>query len=164
MLRFRDATEADVPKLAALHNSVAGALTARFGEGPWSSLTSERGVASSLRHSRLRVGRDGTHIVTTLRLANKKPWSIDPSYFTPVKRAVYLTGMSVAVARQGSGFGRAAIVDAIGVARQWPADAIRLDAYDAPAGAARFYSSCGFTECGRVTYRGTPLVYFELVL
>ena len=50
------------------------------------------------------------------------------------------------------------------VARAWPADAIRLDAYDADAGTGEFYRKCGFRECGRRVYRGTPLIYYELVL
>jgi hypothetical protein len=32
-LRFRDATAADIPHIAALQNAVAGALVARFGDG-----------------------------------------------------------------------------------------------------------------------------------
>src|SRR3954464_3253601 len=116
-IRFRDATLADVSSIAALHNSVAGALTARFGEGPWSSLVTERAGASSQRHARVRVGRIGKRLVTVLRLANKKPWAIDVSYFTPVKRPIYLTGMSVAVALQSRGYGRLALEDAVRLAR-----------------------------------------------
>jgi hypothetical protein len=48
--------------------------------------------------------------------------------------------------------------------RTWPAEALRLDAYDGPAGAGGFYDRCGFRETVKVTYRGTPLVYFELLL
>jgi hypothetical protein len=48
--------------------------------------------------------------------------------------------------------------------RAWPGDAIRLDAYDAEAGAGKFYAKCGFRERGRVVYRKTPLIYFELIL
>jgi GNAT superfamily N-acetyltransferase len=103
-------------------------------------------------------------VLTVLRLATKKPWAIDASYFTPVKRPLYLTGMVVAVGHQGRGLGRLALADAVAVAREWPADAIRLDAYDAPAGAGPFYARCGFIERGRVVYRNDPLVYFELRL
>jgi hypothetical protein len=39
-----------------------------------------------------------------------------------------------------------------------------LDAYDAAAGAGDFYAKRGFPEVGRVTYRGTPLIDFELLL
>jgi GNAT superfamily N-acetyltransferase len=163
-LRFRDATLDDVPVIAALHNAAAGALTARFGEGHWSSLGTERGVALSLRHSRLRVGRSGKRVLTVLRLATRKPWAVDVAYFTPVKRPLYLTGMAVSVAHQGEGLGRLAMEDACVVAKTWPADAIRLDAYDAKAGAGSFYAKCGFEERGRVVYKGDPLVYYELVL
>ena len=163
-LTFRDATRKDVPVIAALNNAAAGALTARYGEGHWSSLGNERGAELALRHARVRLGRDKKRILTVLRLATKKPWAIDVAYFTPVKRPLYLTGMTVSVAHQGEGLGRRAMEDALGVAREWPADAIRLDAYDAAAGAGEFYAKCGFTECGRVVYKGTPLVYFELLL
>ena len=99
-----------------------------------------------------------------MRLAPKKPWAIDVAYFTPVKRPLYLTGMAVSVAHQGQGLGRLALEDASAVARAWPADAIRLDAYAAEAGAGRFYAKCGFQERGRVAYRRDPLAYYELVL
>ena len=49
-------------------------------------------------------------------------------------------------------------------ARAWPADAIRLDAYDAVAGAGSFYDKCGFQERGHVVYKGDPLVYYEFLL
>lgn len=150
--------------IAALQNAAAGALTARFGEGHWSSLVTERGAALSQRHARVRVGRSGKRVLTVLRLATKKPWAIDVSYFTPVKRPLYLTGMAVSVAHQGHGLGRLALEDARAVAQTWPADAIRLDAYDHDAGAGRFYAKCEFRERGRVTYKGNPLVYYELLL
>jgi GNAT superfamily N-acetyltransferase len=160
-LKFRDATIGDVPAIAGLQNAAAGALTARFGPGFWSALGTERGAAQALRHARTRVGRDGKRILTVVRLAMKKPWAIDVAYFTPVKRPLYLTGMAVSVSHQGQGLGRIALEDAYAVAEEWPADAIRLDAFDAEAGAGGFYARCGFTERGRAVYRGDPLVYYE---
>jgi GNAT superfamily N-acetyltransferase len=162
-LKFRNATATDVPAIAALQNSAAGALTARFGEGHWSSLVTERSALLAQRHAVVRVGLSGRRILTVLRLATKKPWAIDISYFTPVKRPLYLTGMAVSVAHQGSGLGRLALDDALGVATAWPADAIRVDAYDANAGAGSFYATCGFEQRGCVVYKGDPLVYYELL-
>ena len=150
--------------IAALQNATAGALTAQFGEGHWSSPVTERGAALAQRHARVRVGVSGKRILTVLRLATKKPWAIDVSYFTPVKRPLYLTGMAVSVAHQRAGLGRLAVEDAIAVARDWPAAAIRLDAYDTDAGAGRFYERCGFHERGHTVYKGDPLVYYELLL
>jgi GNAT superfamily N-acetyltransferase len=163
-LKFRDATGDDAPMIAGLQNAAAGALTARFGAGHWSSLVTERGALLAQRHARVRVGRDGKRILTVLRLAQKKPWAIDVAYFTPVKRPLYLTGLAVAVTHQGQGLGQLALEDARSIATAWPADAIRLDAYDHEAGAGRFYLKCGFRERGRVVYKGNPLVYYEVVL
>ena len=160
-LKFRDATLADVGAIAGLQNAAAGALTARFGPGPWSSLVNERAAVLAQRHARVRIGRNGTRILTVLRLATKKPWAIDVSYFTPAKRPLYLTGMAVSVAHQGQGLGSMALEDACTIAAAWPADAVRLDAYDAAAGAGGFYARCGFTERGRVVYRRDALVYYE---
>jgi ribosomal protein S18 acetylase RimI-like enzyme len=65
---------------------------------------------------------------------------------------------------QRRGLGRSCVDEAVRVAREWPADAIRLDAYDAEGGAGSFYRKCGFAEMGRTRYRSVPLVYYELVL
>jgi hypothetical protein len=62
------------------------------------------------------------------------------------------------------GLGRLALEDACAVAAAWPADAIRLDAFDAEAGAGAFYARYGFRECGRVVYGGDPLVYYKTLL
>jgi len=162
--RFRDATLDDVHVIAAIQNAAAGALTARFGVGHWSTLGSERSAALAQRHARVRVGREGKRILTVLRLATKKPWAIDVAYFTPVKRPLYLTGLTVAVTHQGQGLGRLALDDARKAAAEWPADAIRLDAYDHAAGAGGFYLECGYEERGHVVYKGNPLAYYELVI
>lgn len=163
-LRFRDARLDDVAVIAGLQNAAAGALTARFGAGRWSSLVTERSAALAQRHARVRIGISAKRVITVLRLAKKKPWAIDVSYFTPVKRPLYLTGLAVSVAHQGQGLGRFALEDARAIARSSSADSIRLDAYDAPAGAGDFYVKCGFKERGQVVYRGDPLVYYELLL
>jgi GNAT superfamily N-acetyltransferase len=72
--------------------------------------------------------------------------------------------MAVHPDEQRQGLGRLCIQEARRIATAWPSDAIRLDAYDAAAGAGEFYSKCGFREVGRVTYRKAPLIYFEALL
>jgi len=163
-LAFSTATQRDAPELANLHSVTALDLTRRYGRGPWSSLTSEKGALLAMRHSHVVVARKSKVIVGTLCLPTKKPWAIDVSYFTPVKKALYLISMAVLPAMQRQGIGRLLLAEAERVARAWPADAIRLDAFDAEAGAGAFYAKCGFREVGRVVYRKAPLVYFELVL
>jgi ribosomal protein S18 acetylase RimI-like enzyme len=163
-LTFSIATLAAAPALAALHTAVAADLTARYGRGPWSSQMTERGALFGMRHSLVLVARSGRKIVGTLNLPTKKPWAIDVSYFTPVKKAIYLISMAVLPSMQRQGIGRLLLAEAVKRARAFPADAIRLDAFDSEAGAAPFYAKCGFREMGHVTYRKAPLVYFELVL
>ena len=158
------ATDTDALELATLRKSVAEDLTRRHGQGHWSHGGSERGVLRDIRTSRVLVARAESRIIATLSLATKKPWAIDANYFTPVKRSVYLLAMVVAPYAQGRGVGRQLITEAATVARDWPSQAIRLDAYDAAAGAGMFYVKCGFNEVGRVVYRGTPLIYLELLL
>ncbi len=103
-------------------------------------------------------------MVGTLNLQTKKPWAIDVTYFTPVKKALYLVSMAVIPAMQRRGIGQLLLREAAKQARAWPADALRLDAFDSDAGAGAFYAKCGFRETGRTTYRNAPLIYFELVM
>jgi ribosomal protein S18 acetylase RimI-like enzyme len=163
-LVFELATEADAGALAALHSAVAGHLTREFGNGHWSSSASEAGVARGIRTSRVLVARDPSGIAGTLRLATKKPWAIDVKYFRPSRKPLYLLDMAVRPSSQRNGIGRQLVEQATSIAQSQQADAVRLDAYDAAAGAGGFYAKCGFTEVGRNTYRDVPLIYYEMLL
>jgi GNAT superfamily N-acetyltransferase len=164
-LSFSSATGDDAAALVHLHLDVAHNLTARYGEGHWSRLATERGVLSRIAGSRVIVARDaGGRIVGTVELVTKKPWAIDRACFTPVKRPFYLLNMAVDVAMQRRGIGRLCLEEAARVARAWPAQSICLDAYDAPAGAGEFYQRCGFRCTGRKVYRDVPLVYYECLV
>jgi GNAT superfamily N-acetyltransferase len=160
-LRFERATAADAAAIADVRAAAAEQLTRDFGHGHWSSITNEAAVLRDLKASTVLVARDRGKIVATLALQTKKPWAIDVSYFTPCKRALYLINMAVHPRRQRRGTGRALMTEALRVARDLQADAIRLDAYDAPAGAGEFYRRCGYRQAGKKTHRGVPLVYFE---
>jgi len=158
------ATPDDAPRLTALHAAVAERLTAAFGVGHWSHPPSERAVVDGMRRATVYLARKRGRIVATLALSTRKPWAIDKTYFSPVAQPLYLTSMAIDPRLQRRGIGRLCMASAARAARAWPADAIRLDAYDAPAGAGGFYAKCGFREVGRVVYRKTPLTYYELVL
>ncbi len=160
-MHLTPATDADAAALAVMRTAVAERLTRDHGRGHWSSAVSERGVVRGVKTSRVIVARDGDSIAGTFRLQTKKPWAIDLGYFTAVRKALYLLDMAVAPGAQSTGIGRLLIEEAKSLARAFPADAIRLDAYDHAAGAGGFYAKCGFQERGRVVYRGVPLIYYE---
>jgi len=160
-LRLHLATVEQAPEISALRLAVAGRLTAQFGPGPWSQSSTVQGVLYDLRHSVVYFATRRKQIIATLTLRTKKPWSINPACFTGCRLPLYLVSMAVAPAVQRTGVGRACLAAAEKIAAAWPADFIRLDAYDAAAGAGGFYRRCGFREIGRAAYRGVPLIYFE---
>jgi GNAT superfamily N-acetyltransferase len=141
--------------------AVANRLTKDFGHGHWSSQTNDAAVLRDLKVATVLVARDRGRIIATLTLQTKKPWAIDVTYFTPCKKVLYLVNMAVHPRRQRRGIGRALMAEALRVARDLRAGAIRLDAYDADAGAGAFYQRCGYRQRGMKAYRGVPLVYFE---
>lgn len=163
-LRLELATHDDVAELVALHIATAERLTAEFGKGSWSSSPTERGVRFHMKIARVYAARGGQGIVGTLALQTRKPWAIDRKYFTACKRPLYLTSMAVRPELQRRGIGRKCLEEAVRLGREWPADSICLDAWDADAGAGAFYAKCGFREVARASFKGTPLVYFEMLL
>ena len=163
-LVFETAREENATELAEIRNNAANRLTEKFGKGPWSGGCTEKGILYGMRTSRMLVARENGKIIGTLSLHTKKPWAIDPAYFTKVRKPLYLTSMFVAVERQGTGVGRRLLEEAVKIAREWPSDAIRLDAYDAKAGAGDFYAKCGFREVGRAKYKEVALRYFEQII
>ena len=164
-LKLKIAEPDEAEEIAALRCAAADDLTARFGKGHWSTQTTARGVLFDMRQNKVFAAKRRGRIVATLVLGTRKPWAIDVSYFTPFKaKALYLTAMAVAPKHQRAGIGRACLDEAERLARAWPTPAIRLDAYDADAGAGEFYAKCGYREVGRASYRTTPLIYFERLL
>lgn len=162
--RLHRATVQQAPAIASLRQAVAEDLTARFGQGTWSHFGTEKGVLFLMRTSRVYVATNQGEIIASVTLSTKKPWAIDRKYFSPCQRPIYLVGTAVDPARQHQGIGRLCLEEAKRIAKEWPGDAIRLDAYDATAGAGEFYRKCGFREVGRASYRNTPLIYFEMLL
>ena len=163
-IRFERATDDDVADLVSLQNAVAYDLTARYGKGHWSSNVSERGLRFAMTRATIYVARYRKRLVGMLALSTRKPWAIDKSYFSPAEHPLYLNSMAVAPDKQRKGIGRLCIEGAREMARKWPGDAIRLDAYDAAAGGGEFYRKCGFREVACVKYKGNPLIYFEMLL
>ena len=160
---FRFATETDIPALLKLRLAIDADQAHRFGDRRWSTTITDKSVARGLKSSRVLVAGRRGQIVAALRMETKKPWAIDLEYFTPVNKAVYLHDVNVDPQLQRSGIGRQLLDRAKSTAKEWPVDAIRVDAYDGESGAGPFYKKCGFTEVGHTVYRSVPLVYFEFV-
>ena len=163
-LSFREAVAADAQEIAALRMAAANDLTARFGKGFWSSNTTDKGVILGLSKGKVLIATRAGTIVGTLTLSTRKPWAIDTAYFSKVRTPVYLTSMAVEPTLQGQGVGRAMLAAAEETVRNWPGHSIRLDAFDAEAGAGVFYAKCGYSEKGRVVFRSVPLIYYERLL
>ena len=163
-LSIRQATPADAPEIAALRVAAADDLTARYGKGFWSSNTTEKGVMLGINRGKVLIATRSGSIVGTLTLSTRKPWAIDTAYFTKVNRPIYLTSMAVDPKLQGQGVGREMLGQADKAVRAWPGHSIRLDAFDANAGAGAFYAKCGYRETGRATFREVPLIYYERLL
>ena len=157
------AVAADIPAITSLRAAVAELVTSQYGQGHWSAAVTEQAVSRAIKSSLVLVAWKDSSIVATARLATKKPWAIDPAYFSTIRQPLYLHDMAVDPHLQRQGIGRRILEEAKAVARAWPADGLRLDAYDSPAGAGGFYANCGFREVGRVSYRGVPLIYYELL-
>jgi GNAT superfamily N-acetyltransferase len=153
----------DVAGLVSLRNAVNQNLAAQEGRESCPSVT-EKGVLFCMRDSSVYVATNRSKLIATLTLSTTKPWAIDKKYFSPSNWPLYLTAMAVDPDRQRKGVGRRCLAEAIRIVKDWPGDAIRLDAYDAASGAGEFYRKCGFREVGRASYRNTPLIYFELLL
>ena len=165
-LSIREAEAADAQEIAALRIAAADDLTRRFGNGFWSSNTTDKGVMLGINGGKVLIATSAGGIVGTLTLSTRKPWAIDASYFTRVKSPIYLTSMAVTPKLQRHGIGREMLVAAEAAARKWPGQSIRLDAFDADAdaGAGAFYAKSGYRETGRTVFRDVPLIYYELLL
>ena len=163
-ISLREATAQEADAVAALRTEVADHLTKTHGRGHWSYAVSAKSVLQRMRTGKVFLVRKRGREIATLALTPQKPWSIDPSYFSEARRPLYLVDMAVAPEHQREGIGRVCMMEVEHLARAWPADAIRLDAYDAAAGAGGFYRRCGYHEVGRALYRKVPLLYYETTL
>ncbi len=163
-VKLQTATGGDVLDLVSLRAAVNRRLVAQYGDGYWTPGLSENGARLAMRTSTVYVARHRGRLIATLAFSATKPWAIDRKFFHASRRPLYLTAMAVSPGLQRKGVGRQCLDEARRIALEWPGDAIRLDAYDAPAGAGDFYRKCGFREVGRAPYRDVPLVYFEMLL
>lgn len=145
--------------------AAARGLHARFGNGPWGRASDTvAGVALETLGGSVWVALREGGVIATLRLVHSNPWLCDIGFFSPAERPLYLTSMAVAPAQQRRGVGRACLAEVDRLAREWGCDAVRLDGFDAPAGAVGFYEKCGYRTVNRGEYLGVKLVWLEKAL
>jgi hypothetical protein len=70
----------DVLGIVDLRAAGAAKLTLDHGKGPWSGISTEKGVLFEMRNSRVFVVRRKNAVVASLCLTAKKPWAIDLKY------------------------------------------------------------------------------------
>ena len=158
------ATADDAAAIADVITEASQDLTDKHGHGQWSAVATKKGILSNMSKARVLVAKVNNTIVGTLRLTAARPWVIDPAYFTPVYRPIYLVDMAVRPGYQRIGVGRALIEQAKAMAGALTGDSIRLDAYAGIAGAGGFYEKCGFIEMGHIDYKKVPHIYFEWLI
>ena len=165
-LRFSTAIQSDAPELAALHTAANEDLTKRFGHGLWSSIATEKGVLFAIRNKHMLVARKGKRIVGTRSSSKQRSlWAIDVSYFTPVKKSLLPNrhGHASRDARTRSRprTPRRSNQDRAHMAsRRYPPRRVGCRRRRGPVLRQMRLPA----KWAHVTYKTTPLIYFELFL
>ncbi len=165
MVRLRQAGLDNLKPVRSILVAAADDLTARFGEGHWSGVRTIATLQKYAGSGTLYVIEADAIVVGTLRLTDLKIGFYRNAWFArPKDPAGYLLDMAVSPDRQHRGLGRRAMEQAERLARQGGLRAIRLDAYQGPAGAGGFYRKCGYDLVHKGEMRGVALEYFEKLL
>src|SRR5262245_10790691 len=140
-MTFRPALLPDIPRIHAVRVGAAGALTEKFGAGPWSRVSAFGTIRRALNQARanpaaatLFVLADGGRIAGTCTLDRETgAFYRRLGFSAPDDPAFYMRSMSVDPALQGRGFGRRMMEESERHARRLGLKALRLDAYAAEA-------------------------------
>ena len=165
MLSLRRVGPEDVRAVREIRLRAAEDLTARYGVGHWSGVSTLRTLKKrALEQPIFAIENDGA-MVGTFTLSEKKIGFYRKSWFAqPEDPAIYLTDMAIDPAEQRKGSGRWCMKRIESIARSSGLRAVRFDAYDAPAGAGAFYRKCGYTRVHRGSIGATALEYYEKTL
>lgn len=159
---LKQATADQLRELYALRKQAADDLSARFGSGHWGRVGSFRTMQEHQKQGLIYAGLRGQELVAMLRYSTQRPRFYRMEWFTdPDAPAGHLTQMAVRTDLQDSGYGRACVAAIEAIARRGGASYIRLDSYDAPAGAGEFYRKCGYQQVHRGEFNRVPLIYWE---
>ena len=164
-LRCRLAKPNDAAQIHAIRVAAADDLTRRFGSGHWSHVSNLRTIRKHVTDETVWVGARASELVATLRITDSKIGFYRSAWFSdPKARAGYLMHMAVGPDHQRFGCGATLLREAEGVAMKQGLECVRLDSYDAPAGAGSFYAKAGYTHVYSGEVNGVPLQYWEKLL
>ena len=162
---IRAAERADAETIHAIRTSAADALTAEFGSGHWSHVESLDTLRRHAVDRDLFLAMSNGEAFGTFELESKTPGFYSRHWFTdPDAPAYYLFSMAIVKTSQRRGLGRTIMDEMEAMAVAHGKRALRLDAYDAPAGAGVFYEKCGFVLVHEGSFNRVPLRYYEKVL
>jgi len=164
MLTFRLATRADASDVQNVRAAAADDLTTKHGAGHWSMVSTPITIRNQIDDNRVYIAKQdqivGTYTLDTQKIAfYRKDW-----FAYPNDPSLYLSNMAVVPKFQHMGKGRAIMMEIERLAKKMDCLAIRLDAYDSPAGAGRFYEKCGYEHVHHGILGYTAYTYFEKVL
>jgi GNAT superfamily N-acetyltransferase len=163
--RLRQAGLDDVAAILDILAAAAADLTARFGDGHWSTVRAIETLQKYADNGDLYVVEANSISVGTLRLTDRKIGFYKQDWFArPQDPAGYLIDMAVHPHHQRRGIGRRSMQLTEQLARRAGLRAIRLDAYQGPAGAGEFYKKCGYALVHAGEFKGVALEYFEKLL
>jgi GNAT superfamily N-acetyltransferase len=165
VLKLRQANLDDVKEIRSILAAAAADLTARFGQGHWSTVRTIETLQKYVNDGVLYVVEVDLTAVAALRLTNRKIGFYRNDWFArPKDPAGYLMDMAVRPDHQRRGIGRRSMQLTEQLGRRAGLQTIRLDAYKGPAGAGEFYKKCGYALVHQGAFKGVALEYFEKLL
>lgn len=161
-LACRVATFVDARTIESIRRAAAADLTARFGVGAWSSVTSLRRIQQLAGRGQIYLVEEARVPVATFLLADRRPPFCRLDWFADRKApACYMRHFAVHPERQGRGVGRLVLAEIERLARARGAEALRFDAYRGEAGAGPFYAKCGYAHVHSGSVEGVALDFYE---
>jgi GNAT superfamily N-acetyltransferase len=161
-LELRTLADDEVDAVYPLQVACSAELEAAYGPGHWAWTPPLEWRRQDSLGKRVFAACIAGEPVGTFTLATRPMPFYDLRLFRePGAPAAYLTWMAVDPRHQRSGVGRWCMRQAEAIAAGWRCRALRLDAYDCPAGAGPFYRRCGYRQAARLQCRGVGLILFE---
>ena len=151
-------------QIAAIRDDVAADLVSRFGLGHWAGQTKIDGLKRELKKQKqLYLVHSGDDPVASFAISENGPKFLRASWFTePDEPVMCLTALAVLSDWQGRGVGRWCMKTIRNNVPQRGFKWMRFDAYDAPAGASKFYLKCGCIQRRKFSFNGVGLIAFEM--